>query len=103
MELSLARQIDAAIREVVDTPPVDEFLDAVKVEAAHQIEVWDEPHDRQKRTADWYWLIGYLAGKALHFPEKRRHHIVSSAAALYNWFKAETSRPTYSKPDTESA
>jgi hypothetical protein len=28
-------------------------------------------HDAGKTDADWYWLIGYLAGKALHNPPEQ--------------------------------
>lgn len=55
------------------------------------------------------WLLGYLAGKALAKPEKRLHHIVSSAAVLLNWFRNETGESTAMRPgiappvQTESA
>jgi len=103
-----AERLDA----LINTPELDEFLRAVHVEAVHQVERWGTAHDRAKRPADWFWLVGYLAGKALHAQtewqalidsgmefeqdadgktqlERRQgkalHHCISTAAALYNW------------------
>src|SRR3546814_3166433 len=69
---------------------MDNFLRAVHIEAAHQVEKWGMANDRAKRPADWFWLVGYLAGKALHSTvagdhEKALHHCISTSAALYNW------------------
>ena len=86
----------------LNTPMFVIFADAVKTEAAHQIERWGTPHDRAKEPQDWFWLIGYLAGKALRahldmvqakndnlptFEHRKKalHHTISSAAALLNW------------------
>lgn len=75
---------------LINKPENDHFLRGVHVEAVHQVERWGEAHDRAKRPADWFWLVGYLAGKALHSAiscntEKALHHCISTAAALYNW------------------
>ena len=72
----------------VNTPMTDNFLEAVKNEAAHQRERWGEDHDGLKTHGDWFWLLGYLAGKALHDVRgKRKHHIIATAAACCNWFR----------------
>ena len=78
------------LRELVGSPEIDNFLRGVHVEAVHQVERWGTSHDRAKRPADWFWLVGYLAGKALHAAlsgdvDKAKHHTISTAAALYNW------------------
>lgn len=78
------------LRGLLNTPEIDSFLRAVHLEAVHQVERWGTTDDRAKRPADWFWLIGYLAGKALHSQvggnaEKALHHCISTAAALYNW------------------
>lgn len=78
------------LRELLNTPEIDSFLRAVHLEAVHQVERWGTTDDRAKRPADWFWLIGYLAGKALHSQvggntDKALHHCISTAAALYNW------------------
>lgn len=75
---------------LINTPELDHFLRATHIEAVHQVERWGQAGDRAKRPADWFWLVGYLAGKALHAviggnTEKARHHCISTAAALYNW------------------
>lgn len=49
-----------------------------------------------RMVAPWFWLIGYLAGKALHNPPKddmgdrdaRLHRITTIAAAAANWHAA---------------
>ena len=69
----------------LDIPEVNDFIEGARREAIHQRVRWGSDHDEGKTDADWFWLIGYLAGKALHKPEKRLHHLVTTAAALANW------------------
>lgn len=78
------------LKALINSPEVDSFLKGVHLEAVHQIERWGNSTDRGKRPADWFWLVGYLAGKALHAADadnqqKALHHCISTAAALYNW------------------
>lgn len=80
-----------------DSPQTTDFLDAVRNEAAHQVSRWSAAHDDGKMPQDWFWLLGYLAGKALQSAttfnvtgkredlDKAMHHTISSAAALMNW------------------
>ena len=87
------------LQALINTPELDGFLRAVHIEAVHQVERWGTAHDRAKRPADWFWLVGYLAGKALHAVtagdhDKARHHCISTAAALYNWHSALSGRDT---------
>lgn len=77
----------------IDTPEIHDFVAAVTREAAHQRNRWGSDHDAGKSPADWFWLIGYLAGKALHAAtdgrnEKLLHHIVTTASAACNWHAA---------------
>jgi hypothetical protein len=77
----------------LNAPELLSFRDGVILEAAHQRERWGSSHDDGKKPADWFWLIGYLAGKALaaHIAdnsEKALHHTISTAAALANWHAA---------------
>lgn len=51
-----------------DTPEIIDFAKAVALEVQHQRARWPSEHDAGKADADWFWLIGYLAGKALHNP-----------------------------------
>lgn len=81
---ALQEKADAYDR--INTPEIDDFLSAVKNEALHQRERWGVDQDAGKADADWFWLVGYLAGKALHDVKgKRLHHIVTTGAALLNW------------------
>jgi hypothetical protein len=81
------------LQGILNTPQTEEFLEAVRVEAAHQVERWGTAHDRGKGAEDWFWLLGHLAGKALRSAilgdqEKALHHTISSGAALMNWHAA---------------
>ena len=76
-----------------DVPITEDFLAGVKAEKEHQLKRWGTTHDRNKAPADWFWLLGYLSGKALAAAikgdrEKALHHCISSAAVLANWHDA---------------
>jgi hypothetical protein len=78
------------LKALINAPEMDAFLRGTHIEAVHQVDRWGTAHDRAKRPADWFWLVGYLAGKALHAAtdgdiDKAKHHTISTAAALYNW------------------
>ena len=73
-------------------PETEDFVAGVVREAGHQIDRWGEPHDRNKEPEDWFWLLGYLGGKAVRAQregdtEKALHHTISSAAVLLNWHR----------------
>jgi hypothetical protein len=92
---------NARLSALINNPHMDDFMAAVKLEAAHQRERWGTEKDAAKDDSDWFWLVGYLTGKALSsgvlhmnareqdeqrkHHEKRLHHIITSAAALLNW------------------
>ena len=65
-ELIAAREERDRLKAMINSPELHRFLLAVRIEAIHQVERWGTAHDRAKRPADWFWLVGYLAGKALH-------------------------------------
>jgi len=84
--------IDAHARldKLINSPETASFLAGVRNEVAHQVERWGTVHDRAKEPADWFWLVGYLAGKALSAHkdgdvDKALHHCISTAAVLANW------------------
>lgn len=85
----------AELESRINTPHTSDFLEAVRLEAAHQLERWPDSHDAQKSDADWFWLIGWLAAKAVHAPsqEKRLHHIITTAAAAMNWHARASAHP----------
>lgn len=98
--LELVREVKR-LRKLIWTPHTAEFLEAVRIEAAHQRDRWSDGHDRMKDDSDWYWLLGWLIGKAVHAKddrEKRLHHIVTSAAALLNWHRLETEKEAEENP-----
>jgi hypothetical protein len=81
------------LNAIINSPQAGDFLRAVSTEAEHQRQRWGSGHDGGKTPADWFWLVGYLAGKALHAhaagnTDKALHHTISTAAALANWHAA---------------
>ena len=82
----------AVIEKSLDGPETADWIAGVRKEAAHQVATQD---DRWKKPADWFWLVGYLAGKCLAAAiggdmEKARHHTISTGAALLNWHASMT-------------
>lgn len=88
----------AALYDAINTPEIDEFLSAVRNEALHQRERWGSEHDAGKTDADWFWLVGHLASKALLKTDKSIHHIITTAAALLNWHAAKVGAHTLMRP-----
>ena len=98
---------------LIHNPHTDDFLESVRTEAAHQRERWGTEHDAGKGAPDWFWLLGYLAGKALHAwksgeDEKLKHHVITTAAACLNWHAqvsgvSDAMRPGIEPPDREAA
>jgi len=100
--------IEEARRQLLNTPELRDFSEGVTLEALHQRERWGAEHDAGKAPADWFWLVGYLAGKALHAQtsgntEKALHHTISTAAALANWHAAITGENTAMRPGIDTA
>ena len=56
------------LKAIIHTPHTDEFMSAVSIEAEFQQQKWDSSHDGGKDVPDWFWLLGYLAGKAVRSP-----------------------------------
>jgi hypothetical protein len=83
----------ARLDALVNNPEMLDFMKGVQLEAAHQVEKWGEAHDRDKSAENWFWLVGYLAGKCLRAVicgdrTKALHHTISTAAACANWHRA---------------
>ncbi len=94
--------------EIINSPETADFMAAVPLEAAHQRERWGTDHDSGKGPQDWFWLIGYLGGKALRAAidgatEKAKHHTISTAAALANWHAALDGASSKMRPGIEEA
>lgn len=103
--IEIAQQRDR-LDTMINTPEINDFAKAVVLEAAHQRERWAAEHDAGKADPDWFWLIGYLAGKALHNPPKegstereiKLHRIITVAAAACNWHAAVAGTDTRMRP-----
>jgi thioredoxin len=81
------------IKQEINTPEINDFIKGVQLEATHQRERWEAEHDAGKTSSDWFWLLGYLGGKALYSflagdIDKAKHHIITTAAACANWHSA---------------
>jgi hypothetical protein len=103
-----AEQRIAELEALLDTPHTAEWFEGVKLEAGHQIKRWGSDHDAGKTSADWFWLIGYLAQKAMTSQmagneEKAKHHTISTGAALLNWFRAITGDSNAMRPGIDDA
>lgn len=105
-ELEAARAERDRLSALLNTPEVRNFGAAVVLEALHQRERWGTDSDAGKTAADWFWLIGYLAGKALHAAiagnvDKALHHTISTAAACANWHAHITGASVAMRPGTD--
>ncbi len=99
---------------LINTPKIDNFIEAVKLEAAHQRERWGSDHDAGKTDVDWLFLAGYLGGKAVEagkilekavvpdfraqLTERRLHHIIATGAAILNWHDARSGGDNKMRP-----
>jgi hypothetical protein len=82
----------AELEAMINSPETADFARGVAIEVAHQAERWGPERDATKAPGDWFWLIGYLAQKAMisHLSgdvEKARHHCITTAAALAQWHR----------------
>ena len=88
---------------LINTPRIDDFFEAVRVEAAHQVERWGVEHDAGKQPEDWVVLVVYLLGKATtaHFrgdTAKLLHHVITLGAVACNWHANMTGADTRMRP-----
>lgn len=93
---------------LLDTPHTVDWFEGVRLEAGHQIKRLGSDHDAGKATADWFWLIGYLAQKAMTAQmagniEKAKHHTISTGAAMLNWFRSITGDSNSMRPGIDDA
>lgn len=93
LELAQLRDRVKQLESLLSTPSTNDWFKSVRLEAGHQNFTRDSKHDAGKTPADWFWLIGYLAQKAMTAHQegevnKARHHTISTAAVLLNWFRA---------------
>lgn len=77
-------------KKSLDVPELEDFAKGVVIEAQHQRQRWGDEHDSEKEPEEWFWLVGYLAGKGLRSQrdgdmQKFKHHLITGAAVLANW------------------
>ena len=94
------------LKSQLNTPEIEDFAIAVVLEAQHQRHRWGSAHDVGKQPEDWFWLVGYLGGKALRAhiqgdSNKALHHTISTAAALANWHAAIAGLNTAMRPGVD--
>lgn len=108
------------LHDLIHTPHTVDFLEAVQLEAAFQIDKWGTEHDAGKEPQDFYWLLAYLSGKGLRaaidlekelkrsgvidltHQDKALHHTISSAAVLLNWHRRISGDETAFQPGTDN-
>lgn len=90
-EINGLRARIAELEALINTPATADFLKAVELEAAHQIERWGKDarnNDEMKDDADWLWLMAYLSAKAVfgkQTPAART--MASDFRAAANWMQ----------------
>lgn len=89
----------ARLQDLINAPIIDDWFVGVRMEAAHQQERYGSNNDNGKTPMDWFWLIGYLAGKIVASiyasdKAKAKHHTISAGAALFNWWRAILEDPS---------
>lgn len=90
--MAILAAYNQALIDLIDTPHTADWIQAVPLEAAHQIKRWGVEQDAGKTPFDWFWLLGYLSQKAADAQvrgdvDKAKHHTISSAAVLLNWHR----------------
>lgn len=103
-----AEERAAALGALISAPVVNDFLQGVRIEAAHQQERWGVQHDEGKSPEEWLWLVAYLCTKATQAArygdrEKHRHHVITAAAALLNWHRHATGEAPAMRPGVDPA
>lgn len=96
----------ARLTALINTPELIDYAKGVQLEAAHQRERWGSDHGTGKLAPDWFWLIGYLAQKAMmsHLAgdtEKAQHHCITVGAAMANWHAQICGASTAMRPGIE--
>lgn len=105
-ELGAYKKAFEELKATLDGPELHDFATAVVKEAAFQRAEWGVDHDGGKTASDWFWLLGYLGGKALYSylagdKDKALHHVITTAAACANWHAAISGTSTRMRPGIE--
>lgn len=81
-----------SLRDLINTPEIRDFIEGVKIEAAHQTNKWGPDHDRRKHPGDWSMLLDKIKGKQCQAwwdgdLDKLQHHLITMAAICANYHK----------------
>lgn len=74
---------------LINNPEIENFLEGVRIEAAHQTERWGAEDEAKKSPAYYSLVFGKLLGKQSMAAfdlkaDKYKHHLVTMAAACFN-------------------
>jgi hypothetical protein len=77
------------LENLINNPEIENFLEGVKLESAHQTERWGIEHEESKFPHDYALVIDKLKGKqALAIwdkdVEKYKHHLITLASVCFN-------------------
>lgn len=94
----------ARLKAIIHQPCSSEFLRGASIEAEYQRDLHGvDTTDARFDWIQWYWVCGYLLGKALAAcksgednGEKAKHHLITTAGLLNNWYNVLTGQPAAS-------
>lgn len=77
------------LEALINSPEVNNFLEGVKIEAAHQTEKWGSEDEENKPPHHYILVFSKLLGKLAQAifdgnTEKFKHHLITMAAACHN-------------------
>lgn len=84
------------LTSIVNMPETHDFVKAILREAEHAA-ARNADFDLEKTPFYWFKLVRWLGSKAVKAftrgdTEKEKHHIITTAAACYNWYRARFDR-----------
>lgn len=87
LQVKTARVME--LEALINNPELDDFLNGLKLESAHQTERWGRNDEEKKFPHEYANVVSYLVGKLIKAiwdrdKDKFKHHCISIAAALFN-------------------
>ncbi len=77
------------LETLINNPEINNFLEGVKTESAHQSDRWGMEHEENKYPHDYALVLDKLKGKQAQAIwekdiDKYKHHLITMAAVCYN-------------------
>lgn len=77
------------LEALINSPEIGDFIEGVKIEAAHQTEKWGREQEESHHPAHYILVANKLLGKLAVAmwngdKEKFSHHLITIAAAMHN-------------------